>query len=189
MARTKTSARRSLLDAATSLLAENPRATFLEIAAAAGVGRASLYRHFPSREALIRELSLEAIQATDEAVAHVMSEATSAGHALRLTAEAMVPLGDRYHFLSRIPELDDDSVNAALRRQNNELKLLIQAAQQEGTVDPEMPLTWAVAVFNALTYVAWNSLAEGELDKDSARDHLSRSLLQALAPGHRPRQQ
>ncbi|HWT24706.1 MAG TPA: TetR family transcriptional regulator, partial [Solirubrobacteraceae bacterium] len=48
--------RQRILDAATALSGDR-RVSMIEIAAAAGVGRSTLYRHFPTREALDRALA------------------------------------------------------------------------------------------------------------------------------------
>ena len=53
--------REAILMSAASFLAENPAAQMRKIAAAAGVSRATLYRHFQSREELIRELQTAAV--------------------------------------------------------------------------------------------------------------------------------
>ncbi|HEV7494764.1 PP2C family protein-serine/threonine phosphatase, partial [Baekduia sp.] len=45
--------RTKLVEAGRHLLAENPDATMLQIAAEAGIGRGTAYRHFPSRENLV----------------------------------------------------------------------------------------------------------------------------------------
>src|SRR3954451_12367147 len=48
--------RRTVLDAAVALLAERPQATMQEIADASGLGRTTVYRHFPRRQDLIDAL-------------------------------------------------------------------------------------------------------------------------------------
>ncbi|WP_158240424.1 TetR/AcrR family transcriptional regulator [Mycobacterium hubeiense] len=46
--------RRAILDAAARVLGQRSEAGMADIAEEAGVGRATLYRHFPTRESLIR---------------------------------------------------------------------------------------------------------------------------------------
>lgn len=172
----QTKARRALLDSATVLLADNPGASFIEIAEAAGIGRATLYRHFPTRESLLRALSLEAIEATDAACEAVIKDAATAMEALRLTLRALVPLGDRYYFLTRLPEIDDGEVNASLKRQEEEMQSLIMAAQEEGALDPKVPADWISAVFNNLIYAAWSLHGQDGFDAESLSQLAQRTL-------------
>ncbi|MYB34208.1 MAG: helix-turn-helix transcriptional regulator, partial [Gammaproteobacteria bacterium] len=60
--------RAAIIDAAVGVLARNPDASLATIAEAAGVGRATLYRHFPGRNDLIDAISRQAIEETDAAV-------------------------------------------------------------------------------------------------------------------------
>lgn len=182
MPRTKTSARQALLDTATVLLARNPGASFIEIAEAAGVGRASLYRHFPTREDLVRELCLEALNTLDDAVSHIYWKAKSAGDALEMTIQAMVPLGDRLYFLASIGEVTDKKVAAKLQRQDQDMIKLIKAAQKEGLLDADLSPEWVSGVFTGLICTAWDAMAKQQLDAPKAATLVSRSLLHGLSP-------
>ena len=61
----------AIIDAATRLLAVDPDASVNEIAKAAGVGRVTLYGHFESRTALVREVVERAIHNTNDALSAV----------------------------------------------------------------------------------------------------------------------
>ncbi|MBE9398941.1 TetR/AcrR family transcriptional regulator [Pontibacterium sp. N1Y112] len=182
MARTKTSARQTLLDSATVLLAENPGASFIEIAEAAGVGRASLYRHFPTRDDLVRELCLEALKTMDEAVSHIYWTAKSSAEALEMTINAMVPLGDRLYFLTRIGEVTDKQVTKEMTRQNKDMLQLIEGAQKEGVLDATVTPRWINGVFTGLICTAWDAMAQDQVSANEAASLVSRSLLKGLSP-------
>lgn len=61
--------REALLRAAAELLAEDPSASMDEIAARAGLGRATMYRHVTSRSQLLQQLATEALHVARVAVA------------------------------------------------------------------------------------------------------------------------
>ena len=60
-------ARQAIAEAGFELLSRNPGASLSEIAEHAGVGRATLHRHFASREALLIALAHQAIAEMDHA--------------------------------------------------------------------------------------------------------------------------
>lgn len=156
MPKKETKARRALLDSATVLLAENPGASFIEIAENAGIGRATLYRHFPTREDLIRTLSLEAIEAIDDVSKEIAKKTANPMEMLLLSFEGIIPLGDRYNFLYHLPEVDDPEIKRRLAKQEDELFYLIRAAQLAGDISNEIPTDWACSMYNAILYSAWD---------------------------------
>ena len=60
--------RRAILDAARRLYADDTNASFAEIAHDAGVGQATVYRHFDDRQALIAELAIEDMERLERRV-------------------------------------------------------------------------------------------------------------------------
>ena len=154
------------------------------VAEAAGVGRATLYRHFPSREDLVKELSLEAIRVTDQAVAPVFARQQPADEALLGMIEALVPFGDRYHFLANELQVTADrEVAAATKRQLDELAAFVEQAKHEQLFAADLPTTWIVAAIDSLLWAAWNSMGRGEL---ASRD-AARLVVRSLVDGMRPR--
>lgn len=174
--------RRNLLDSAVVLLGSNPGASFIEIANAAGIGRATLYRHFSTREELIRALSLEAIEATDQAANAVIYSAENATDALLKMLKAMIPLGDRYHFLANMPECTDAEVLTQMERQNLGLIQMIEQAQKEGGVTTEMPTDWIAAVFNNLVYTAWSMSNGSAYNHQQIEKLITTTLLKGVSP-------
>ncbi len=179
--RPRRSAREALLDAAAAVLAENPGAPMSAVATAAGVGRATLYRHFPTREALVRELALEAIERTDAAVAPVFSQGLSSEDALLGMLEAIVPLGDRYHFLAN-EGIQDPEVAEQTRRQTQETAEFVERAKRDGLFAAGLPTPWIVAAIDALVWAAWDTVREGTVAPRDAASLAFKTLTRGLAP-------
>jgi len=74
----------AILDAALQLFSEQPwdRVTIAQVALAAGIGKGTVYSHFPSKEALYSQLAARLAQQHLTAL-HATQAAQPAGHALR----------------------------------------------------------------------------------------------------------
>jgi AcrR family transcriptional regulator len=107
-----------------------------EIALAAGVGRATVYRHFPTREALSRAIIASALDRWDEVVA----ELTPGPGQLDELFSAWVRMQqDRSHgvdFLTR--SAPEEDLRRARRRFEATLAEPTRAAQAAGLVDPRL---------------------------------------------------
>ncbi len=179
------STRDSLLEAAFGLLSRNPGASLAQVAARAGVGRATLHRHFPSREELIRTLTTLAIAEMDAAVKEACQNVESAADALRRTLEVLIPLGNRHGFLLNESNADDPALTAEFDRLDRETGDLVEACKREGLFDPGVPTPWITEVINALLYTGWESSLRGKTTAQQAVDLAWRTLTRGFGVGHK----
>lgn len=173
--------RQNILNSAGAVLARNPGASVADIAAKAGVGRATLYRLFPTRDDLVRTLALDSLRQIDEATQAVAYDSLTAEQALAHIVEIIVPLGDRFHFLANEPAvLNDPEFKAESERQRNELAELVEAMKAEGSLDRAVSTAWAVATIEALIYAAWSSVDEGSVARRDAAALAFRTMVRGL---------
>ncbi|ARQ69595.1 TetR/AcrR family transcriptional regulator [Streptomyces marincola] len=87
----------SVLDAAAAVLTERgTNASMADIASAAGVGRATLYRYFPTREALLAALSEAALDELAERIAAARLDTVPIAEAVARLTRAFLGTGSRY---------------------------------------------------------------------------------------------
>ena len=91
----------AILDAATQALAEHGRgAKMAEFAAAAGVSRATLYRYYPDRDALLDALAAQALADAAARLADAGLERAPVEEAIERIVRALGAVGDRYAVLA-----------------------------------------------------------------------------------------
>jgi len=129
--------RRKLIQAGRDVLIDRgPAAPLEEIARRAGTGIATLYRHFPDRQALIRAVILDALQATNDEARQAASEepdpfralARYMHRAIDVRTAAVIPA-----LLAEAP-FDDQELSQARQTGATLLEALVGAAHQAGTL-------------------------------------------------------
>ncbi len=175
-----------IIQAAIERLGRNPDATLGEIAAAAGVGRVTLYGHFPSRELLIEAAVVRALADGERVLESVdldgppldvlraLIEAswklTAQAGGVVDAAQAVLPPG-RLHELHATPE----------RRVNE----LIDRGQREGAFRGDLPAAWLVSTMYYVIKGAAIDVAAGRLDQDAAGSLIADVVVGAYTPPHR----
>ena len=177
----KTASRASILEAAGSMLARNPGASLSEIALAAGVGRATLHRWFKGKDDLIRALALEALDKTDAALDEIQAQDQPATDAVAAGFAALIPMGDRFHFLSKTEDLMQDEEIA--QRYRAELRIVqngILALIDEGAAAADTHIGWAIVLADSLIYTAWREVHDGRLTEEDAIRLATESFFKAV---------
>ncbi|MYE82405.1 MAG: TetR/AcrR family transcriptional regulator [Gammaproteobacteria bacterium] len=172
-------ARRAIVDAAMRLWSVNPGAPLHEVAERAGVGRATLHRHFRGRDALLAEVAHTCLDEMRAVVGVLVTPGASARERLRGMFEAVIPLGDRYSFLQRESVVDEEAV-AGYRAQLDWVAALVADLKAEGDVAADVPSAWVVGQIDQLVWTAWNETARGRIAAADAATLAVRTLLEGL---------
>src|SRR6184192_1305377 len=172
----------AILDAAVDALASDPDASMAQIARRAGVVRATIYVHFPTRDAL-----LDAV--TDRTLADVNAviEAAEPDRGDPTDALARV-LAATWRHLSRYQGII--ALNTQ-RHAHNELRArhasvlsrlepLIQRGQADGSFRSDVPAGWHLAMFMALIHAASEEVRAGRLPDTDTQAALVATVLGAV---------
>jgi len=171
--------RDAILEAAIGVLGAQPDAGVAEVAAAAGVGRATVYRHFASREELIEALRLHASEEARRRFAEALVDEGDPVAALERMVSAMLALGDRYRVIFPQDQKSPRRSEVLLEP----LTRLIARAQAEGAIDPELPPTWVIAALRALLRTAVGEIGARRLPRDAAAQRIVRTLVRGVGCG------
>ncbi len=165
--------RNALLEAGIQTLLVNPQASLSDIAIQAGVGRATLYRHFETRQSLVIALAELCLDETDEACKPIKLGRLQGRAALEKMFHLIMPLADRFHFLLTLwNEVDcDERLAAAYNSQLDQLKLTIQQGKAEGSISSKLADSWLVCVFDSLIYSGWFCMNNDGMSVEQAADH------------------
>jgi TetR/AcrR family transcriptional repressor of mexCD-oprJ operon len=138
-----------ILEAAARLLAHaGGQASMNDVAAAAGVARATVYRYFPSRQALLDRLAELAVTDAGTRLASARIEEVQPEEGVTRAVRALVDVGDYFIALARerirpAPDEFEEKIAGPLRR-------LIERAQASGDLRADVPSSWLTESLVAL---------------------------------------
>jgi TetR/AcrR family transcriptional regulator, mexCD-oprJ operon repressor len=173
--------RESILDHATLLLTGDPAIGMGDIATASGIGRATLYRHFATREQLLRAIADRAIDETEHAIAASRLEEGTATEALLRLVTALSEIGDRYGFmLAQSTKVDPQEESSLQQRLAGPAVALFQRGQASGEFSRSLPPTWIITLVGLVTVAAAHGIMTGALPQERALDVVKNTLLYGL---------
>jgi TetR/AcrR family transcriptional regulator, mexCD-oprJ operon repressor len=131
----------AILEAAAAVLAERgEQASMADVAGAAGMARATVYRYFPNREALFEALGRLALEEAGERLEAGRLEEVAVPQAFERAVRALAAVGDSFVVVSRESARTDPAEFE--RRVAAPLRGLIERAQSLGEVRDDLPASW-----------------------------------------------
>src|SRR5215208_5221548 len=131
----------AILDAAAAVFAERgEQASMADVAAAAGMARATVYRYFPNREALLEELGRLAVEEAGERLEAGRLGEVGVQEPFQRAVRALVAVGEPFVVVSRQNARPDPAKFE--RRIALPLRTLIERAQSLGEVRHDLPASW-----------------------------------------------
>lgn len=151
--------RRILLNAAAEALAENPGASIAQVAQAAGLARATVYRHFRTRQDLLEAMRAEALVSAAKAIAESRLDEGDPIEVLRRAVEALASHGVRFRALL----VDGAELDPTFLQEREEvfapLYEVVRRGQKAGLIRPDLPAQWVVTAMAALLAAGVRTLA------------------------------
>lgn len=169
--------REAVIDAALEVLSRNPNASMQTIAERSGVGRTTVYRHFPTRLDLVRALFERVVEEAQAVTSRVIDPDAPAGTVLRALAPAIVGIGLRFQYLHGMRQLGDEVLTESRLNPDDPVRLYLAAAIERGEIRPELPLQWILTMISATTTATLYEVNSGRLDADEATAILADTLV------------
>lgn len=149
--------REQVLRTAAALLSRKATATMDEVARAAGIGRATLHRHFAGRDALVRALEALGIQEFEVAIEAARFDDGTAEEALRRLIAGVEPIAGLLAFLVTENQLfEGDQVNEGWARLDARVAALFRRGQERGEFRIDLTPAWLTeALYGLIGTCAW----------------------------------
>jgi TetR/AcrR family transcriptional regulator, mexCD-oprJ operon repressor len=153
--------------AARVLLVRGEQASMTDVAAAAGVARATVYRYFPNRQSLLDELARSAVRSAGDRLASARIDEIPVADGITRAVRALVDVGDLFVVLAR-ERLRPDGEQFE-RHVVGPLRALVERGQSSGEIRADVPSAWlAAALIGVVVNVVSSPVHHGREDTVAA---------------------
>jgi AcrR family transcriptional regulator len=173
----------AILDAALDALASDPDSSMSEIARRAGVVRATIYVHFPTRETLLDAVMEYAVGQVAEATRGAEPERGDPAEALARVLRATWRQLAQFHGLLAIntARLSAEELHRRHLPVLDQLEPLITRGQKQGAFRRDLPVSWLLAVTRSIVHTASHEIRGGRLPDAEAEDVMISTVLASIS--------
>jgi AcrR family transcriptional regulator len=172
----------SILVAAIEALSNDPDVSMAEIARRAGVVRATIYMHFPTRESLLDAVMERTVAEVAEATRAADPTAGSPEEALqRVLRATWTKLSDFHATLAiNVARLSAKELHRRHQPVMSQFVPLIERGQESGVFRRDVPVAWHLAMIRALAHAASAEVRAGRISEAEVESALLSTVLNAL---------
>ena len=167
----------AITQAAAHLVARHQDATVAAVAQATGVARGTIYRYFPTRQALLSAVLDRALLKADRRLTQANLTTVPVAEGLARAVRALVALGDDFQILVRQRLLTGGDIPAC-----SAVVALLDRGRQMGDLRSDLPLSCQVEALYALVHAC---LRASELAAAGPED-ISATALRLFLEGSKP---
>ena len=158
----------AILEAAARILArQGQAATISEVAAEAGVGRATLYRYYRTREQLVSALWEAALAEVDERLSAARLEQVAFEEGVARVVQAIASVGEHYAVLLR--EQSREELERGREVLGDRVSALLERGQESGALRGDIPLALIAEMFGGMVLAGLREALERGLEIEEAR--------------------
>lgn len=172
--------REAVLEAAIRLLAERPDASMREVAEASGLGRTTVYRHFPQREDLVQGLFHRVVEESRETSARLVAQNLDAAELMRRLGRETVAIGDRFRFLQTHRSMRNETLEQSQETAGDPLYEYFEGARARGEVRADLTTVWLLVMVRATIVAAMDEVLAGRMELEQAGDLVGETLVHAF---------
>jgi TetR/AcrR family transcriptional repressor of mexCD-oprJ operon len=157
---------RAILDSVARVFADRGSAVSMtEIAARSGIGRATLYRHFPTRDVLMRELQRVAVEDVGHDLRAANLDALDVPAALERAVRVVLSVG--HHYAVVVREQVPVSRKVADELVRDPIRGVLARAQTEGLLRADCSPEWLEDMFVGLVNAGLAQIVRRGADEDA----------------------
>ena len=173
----------AILDAALEALASDPDSSMSEIARRAGVVRATVYVHFPTRESLLDAVMEYAVGQVAAATKAAEPERGEPVEALERVLRATWRQLAQFHGLLALnaARLTPQELHRRHLPVLEQLEPLIERGQKQGVFRRDLPVAWHLAVIRAIVHTASFESQNGRISDAKVEEAMLSTAIAAIS--------
>ncbi len=174
----------AILDAALEALASDPDSSMSEIARRAGVVRATIYVHFPTRTDLLDAVMEYAVGQVAAATKNAEPQRGEPVDALERVLRATWRQLAQFQGLLALntARLSAEELHRRHLPVLDQLEPLIKRGQKQGTFRKDLPVAWHLAVIRAIVHTASAESRNGRIRESEAETAMLSTAIAAISP-------